>query len=58
MHDRVPLRSEAIFVGVLPGTETAFVTQEHDLGRISFYDTATEALNTVTGYELNAAIEK
>lgn len=58
MHDRVPLRSEAVFVGVLPGTETAFVTQEHDLGRISFYDTATEALNTVTGYELNAAIEK
>jgi len=42
---------------VLPTTDYAFASQEHDLGRISFYDTDTEALETITGFELNGEIE-
>jgi hypothetical protein len=33
------------------------VSQQHDLGRISFYDPDAGALDTLTGFELNAGIE-
>jgi hypothetical protein len=35
----------------------AWVSQEHELGRISFYDPDDGAFETLTGFELNAAIE-
>ena len=33
------------------------VSQEHGLGRISFFNTDEDVLQTITGFELNAAIE-
>ena len=56
-HDEIGLRSDPVHVGVLPGTTYAFVNQEHDLGRLSFYDPTTDALETITGFELNSGIE-
>ncbi|HMV65654.1 MAG TPA: YncE family protein [Myxococcota bacterium] len=62
IHTEVPLRSDAVFVGVLPGLSPgdepkAWVSQEHDLGRISFYDPDDGDLQTITGFELNSHIE-
>ena len=55
------LPSLPVWLGVLPGTDTAYVSQDHDLGRISFYDAAADsgagALDTITGFELNSGIE-
>jgi len=55
------LPSLPVWLGVLPGTDTAYVSQEHDLGRISFYDAAADAgagsIDTITGFELNSGIE-
>jgi hypothetical protein len=52
-------------VGVIPdlapgdGDEPpAWVSQEHPLGRITFYDPDDASLETLTGFELNAAIEE
>lgn len=63
-YESIPLRSVPVHVGVLPDLDTedgaepyAWVSQEHPLGRISFYDPANPALETITGFELNAAIE-
>jgi hypothetical protein len=33
------------------------VSQDHDLGRISFYDPDDDSLETLTGFELNSGIE-
>jgi len=55
--DDIPLKSEPDHVGVLPYTDWAYASQKHDLGRISFYDWAGDALQTITGFELNADIE-
>ena len=41
---------------VLPGVHTAFVAQRHPLGRISFVDLATDAVRTVTGFDLNSHV--
>ncbi|NCG20131.1 MAG: hypothetical protein GWP91_14070 [Rhodobacterales bacterium] len=64
LHDEIPLKSPPVFVGVLPdlsptdGIESfAWVSQEHDLGRISFYDPQRASLETITGFELNSEIE-
>ena len=57
LYDEVKLKSVPEFVGALPGTDTAWASQAYDLGRISFYDAATGALDTVTGFELNAEID-
>ncbi len=57
LFDEVVLRSNASHLGILPGTDTAYVSQDHELGRISFYDSATGDLRTITGFELNAGIE-
>jgi len=56
-YDEEPLASDPVFVGVLPESRTAYVNQEHPLGRMSFYDPGDETLQTITGFELNAAIE-
>ncbi len=51
------LPSNPVYVGVLPDTVVAYASQEHDLGRISFYDADAESLDTITGFELNSQIE-
>ncbi|GDX83561.1 hypothetical protein LBMAG42_53720 [Deltaproteobacteria bacterium] len=53
----VILPSEPVFVGTLPGQDVAWASQEHDLGRISFYDPSADSLDTITGFELNSEIE-
>lgn len=57
LHDDISLRSPAVHLGVLPGTRSVYISQEHDLGRISFYDADSSELQTITGFELNAGIE-
>ena len=57
LYDEIPLKSQPVHVGVLPESNTAYVNQVHDLGRLSFYDPDTEVLQTITGFELNAGIE-
>lgn len=43
-------------VGILPGAAQAFVAQRHPLGRVTFVGLATDALRTVTGFDLNSDI--
>ena len=57
IHEEIVLKSLPVFLGALPETNTAFISQEHRLGRISFYDPDEGELNTITGFELNADIE-
>jgi hypothetical protein len=52
--DAVQVQSQPAFVGILTGTETAYVSQEHELGRISFIDPETSSVTTITGFELNS----
>ncbi len=55
--DQVSLASVPVFVGTLPGHNAAWVSQKHDLGRLSFYDPSARTLDTLTGFELNSDIE-
>ncbi|MDP2312293.1 MAG: hypothetical protein Q8P41_05260 [Pseudomonadota bacterium] len=57
LYDEVPLPSVPVHMGVLPAGNTAWVSQEHDLGRLSFYEPASGSLDTITGFELNSGIE-
>ncbi len=57
LYEEVLLKSAALHVGTVPTTTLAWVNQEHELGRLSFYDPDTGALQTLTGFELNAGIE-
>jgi DNA-binding beta-propeller fold protein YncE len=50
------LNSPPDAVGVLPQANAAFVSQRHPLGRVSFIDLETDALRTVTGFDLNSRI--
>lgn len=43
-------------VGILPGAGQAFVAQRHPLGRVSFIDLVTDAMRTVTGFDLNSQV--
>lgn len=43
-------------VGILPGAAQAFIAQRHPLGRVSFVDLATDAMRTVTGFDLNSHV--
>jgi DNA-binding beta-propeller fold protein YncE len=60
------LASLPVFLGVLPDLDLsdadeppAWVSQEHELGRISFFDPdAPDKLETITGFELNSGIEE
>ena len=56
IDEPLPLPSNPIFLGVLPDSNTAWVSQEHDLGRISFYSPPS-TIQTLTGFELNSQIE-
>jgi hypothetical protein len=58
LYDEVELKSDPVHLGVLPETRTAYISQEHDLGRISFYDADDAELETITGFELNAGIQE
>jgi hypothetical protein len=65
LHDQYELASIPSFLGVLPdlngvdGDESpAWVSQEHPLGRISFFDPDDTSLETLTGFELNSGIEE
>ncbi|NOY26767.1 MAG: hypothetical protein GXP62_12915 [Oligoflexia bacterium] len=57
LYDEVELKSNPVFLGVLPESTLAWVSQEHDLGRMSFYDPDTQIMQTITGFELNSGIE-
>ncbi len=57
LYLQVELKSDPVHVGVLPDTDYAWVSQQHELGRISFFDAQTESLETITGFELNGEIE-
>ncbi len=63
LYEEIALKSEPVHVGVLPGTNFAYVNQEHDLGRLTFYDPVDpldrddDILETITGFELNSGIE-
>jgi DNA-binding beta-propeller fold protein YncE len=57
LPEEIELKSVPVHVGVLPGTDWAYASQEHDLGRISFYDSASGSVETITGFELNGEIE-
>lgn len=50
------LGSPPAAVGFLPGANTAFVAQRHPLGRVSFIALASDAVRTVTGFDLNSQI--
>lgn len=50
----VAIQSAPVFVGILTGTELGYVSQQHDLGRISFIDPESLTVSTITGFELNA----
>lgn len=55
--DEIELPSIPIHLGSLPDTNTVFISQEHDLGRISFFTPELDSLQTITGFELNAVVE-
>ena len=55
--EEIQLPSVPNHLGTLPDSNTIFVSQEHDLGRISFFSTNDERLQTITGFELNAVVE-
>ena len=57
LPEDIELKSEPLHVGTLPGSDWAYASQEHYLGRISFYDSDSGALETITGFELNSEIE-
>lgn len=57
LYTEVELKSDPVYVGVLSESRLAYVNQEHDLGRLSFYDPDADELQTITGFELNAEIE-
>lgn len=61
---QVELRSNPVWVGVLPDLNPAdndeppaWISQEHELGRMSFYDPDDDGVETITGFELNSEIE-
>lgn len=57
MHDRQELLgSPPMVLGSMPLAERVYISQRHDLGRISFFDLPTGQLQTVTGFELNSRI--
>lgn len=60
--DDVLVPSQPVHVGVMPieggpPVPTGWVSQDHELGRISFLELDDLAVQTVTGFELNSDIE-
>jgi DNA-binding beta-propeller fold protein YncE len=65
LHEEFSLLSLPSFIGVLPDLAPddadqppAWVSQQHSLGRISFFDPDDASLETLTGFELNSEIEE
>jgi DNA-binding beta-propeller fold protein YncE len=58
IHDEIQLKSSPVHLGTLLDTDTAYISQEHHLGRISFFHPSDGDLQTITGFELNANIEQ
>ncbi|MEZ4392084.1 MAG: hypothetical protein R3A48_13380 [Polyangiales bacterium] len=52
----IALGSPPQSVGAVPETQRVFIGQEHPEGRITFVDWNTGALQSVTGFELNARV--
>ena len=50
----IKVQSQPAFVGILTGSNVAYVSQEHELGRLSFIDASTAEVSTITGFELNS----
>ena len=50
------LGSPPAAIGILPGANMAFSSQRHPLGRVSFVHLITDAVRTVTGFDLNSNI--
>lgn len=57
LYDEVALKSPASFVGAIPRSHLAWVSQVHELGRMTFYDPDAGTVDTVTGFELNSEID-
>lgn len=64
LPEEIPLKSVPVYLGVLPDLNAAdsdeppaWISQEHDLGRISFWEPDDRTLRTITGFELNGDIE-
>jgi DNA-binding beta-propeller fold protein YncE len=62
--ETVYLPSDAVYIGVMSDADPTdddeppvWASQEHDLGRISFFDVDDASLETITGFELNSQIE-
>lgn len=53
--DFTELPRKPIEMGVVAGK--VFVSQESDVGRLTFFDVDTQAQRTISGYELNAGID-
>lgn len=56
--DRVPLVAPPTTVGVFPALDRAFIGQEADGGRVTFYLWETGETHTVAGFELAARIRR
>ena len=64
LPDEIALKSVPVYIGVLPDLNPddsdeppAWISQQHDLGRISFWEPDDGTLRTITGFELNGDIE-
>lgn len=64
LPDEIALKSVPVYIGVLPDLDPedsdeppAWISQQHDLGRISFWEPDNGTLRTITGFELNGDIE-
>ncbi len=57
LYEEIALKSTPIHLGVLPGSAIAWISQDHELGRLSFYEPTGDTLDTLTGFELNSQIE-
>lgn len=55
--DPLPVSSEPVFVGAVPGAHTGYSLQKHPLGRLSFVTPETMEIQTVTGFEINGEIQ-
>lgn len=50
----VAVQSQPVFVGILTSSNIGYVSQEHELGRLSFIEPESMSVSTITGFELNA----
>lgn len=56
--DRVPLVAPPTTVGVFPALDRAFIGQEADGGRVTFYTWGSRETHTVAGFELAARVRR